>query len=103
MEESSRNVHITTFRLSSGSVAELVDLIIRPGNLADILRAADGFCSYDIVDIGDGRITSMSVWTSPAAAEAVRTPVAHWMRDNLVDRAEMTDMAIGPLALHVEP
>jgi hypothetical protein len=97
-----KNVHIVAFRVTSGTVRELVELIEEPGSLADILRSADGFCAYDIVDAGDGMTTSISTWMSSSDAEAARPVVAQWMRDHIADGVQMIAMTVGDLVIHLE-
>ena len=93
------NLHVTSFRIVSGTLEELLELLKEPGGFLDILRAANGFRQYSLADGGHGEVTTISVWDSAQDAEAVSGVVGEWMRENLGGRVEMTYMAIGDVAL----
>ncbi len=93
------NLHVTTFRVASGTLTELLDLMRQPGGFVDILRAAPGFRQYGLADLGTGEVTSISIWDSAADADAVSPTILAWAQSQLAGRLEMTYMAIGDLAL----
>ena len=96
------NLHVNSFRITKGTFDELLATLQAPGGLVDILRAAEGFIRYGIVDLGSGELTTISVWTSGDAAAAASPLVVDWMRTHLADRIEGTYMAVGDFALLVE-
>lgn len=93
------SVHIATFGLKSGSLGDLVTLVEGPGGLVEVLRAAEGFGWYGLVDLGDGTVGSVSVWESEAAAEAVSGVVRDWMEVNVAERLEWRSLDVGALVL----
>ena len=93
------NLHVTSFRIVSGILEELLELLKQPGGFLDILRAANGFRQYSLADVGRGEVTTISVWDSAQDAEAVSGVVGAWMQENLSGKVEMTYMAIGDVAL----
>lgn len=93
------NLHVTSFKIASGTLEELLELLKHPGGFLDTLRAANGFRQYSLADVGGGEVTTISVWDSAQDAEAASGVVGAWMQKNLSGRVEMTYMAIGDVAL----
>jgi len=93
------NIHVTSFRIVSGTLDGLLKLLKEPGGFLDMLRAAKGFRQYSLADVGRGEVTTISVWNSAQDAEAVSGAVGAWMQENLSGRVEMTYMAVGDVAL----
>jgi hypothetical protein len=53
-----------------------------------ILCGTPGFISYDIVDGGDGKLASISVFEERAGAEQSTRRAAEWVADNLAELVE---------------
>ena len=50
-----------------------------------IVSGIDGFVEYYVVDVGDGHITSISIFESKAGAEESDAKAAEWAPDALTD------------------
>lgn len=66
----------------------------KPGKAADVagaieseylplVKGVDGFVSYTLVDLGDDEVTSMGVFTSPAAAASANELAKDWAAETL--------------------
>lgn len=67
------------------------------------LKRTPGFIAYYAVDEGDGVLTTISVFSTPAMAEESNATAAAWMRHRHPDRSlEPSEFASGRLAV-VEP
>ena len=67
------------------------------------LRRMPGFVAYYAVDGGDGTLTTISVFSTPAMAEESNAAAAAWLRDRDPSAPlEPSEVASGQLAV-VEP
>ena len=60
-------------------------------------RAAPGFLSYSLADVGDGTILSISVWASRLAAEAAVPTARLWVADHLADKVTLRNNLVGDI------
>jgi heme-degrading monooxygenase HmoA len=63
-----------------------------------LLQAQPGFRAYSLATDG-GEILSLSVWDSRAEAEAGSAAVADWVRDNMSEQIELTDLRFAEILL----
>jgi hypothetical protein len=59
-----------------------------------ILRGTPGFIAYYIVDGGDGKLASISVFEERAGAEESTRRAAEWVADNLAELVEHAPVVI---------
>lgn len=75
---------IRTYKVSdSGEVSRRAE-----DGFVPLVREAEGFVAYGIVDGGDGTIASISVFEDQAGAQASTEKAADWVRENLAELVE---------------
>jgi hypothetical protein len=72
---------IREYRMSAGSVDDLMHKV--DVGLADAFTEKDGFLSYEVLDVGDGRIVSITTFVDRASAQAASALAADFVRDEL--------------------
>ncbi len=62
-----------------------VDMLLRrvTEEFVPTIRDAPGFLAYYVLDVGDGRVASVSVFESQAGAEESNRMAADWVRQEL--------------------
>ena len=55
--------------------------------------------NYGLVDIGDHKVVSLSIWETREAAEKSALVAASWIKENISDRVRLLTSNVGPLAL----
>jgi len=83
---------IRRYRLMSGSLDALLHEV--DVDFAEMIQEAEGFIAYEVIDCGDGMMTTISTFTDRAAAEATTDVAAAWIRDNLAARFDMERLAV---------
>ena len=69
-----------------------------------LVRDADGFVAYALVDPGDGTIASITVFDDRSGAEASTERAADWVRENLAELVEGSpDVYTGEVVLAHQP
>jgi quinol monooxygenase YgiN len=77
---------IRSYRVKSGKSDELIEKV--QSGFVPLIRKADGFIGYYVVDAGDGRIASISVFQDKAGAEQSTRSAADWVASNIADLVE---------------
>lgn len=72
-----------TYRVRSGSIQDLMHRIDR--DFAESLSQEPGFMMYQALDMGNGRICTLSVFRSREQADASNELAAEWVADELTD------------------
>jgi quinol monooxygenase YgiN len=89
---------IRRYRLNSGSMDALLHEI--DVGFAEMIQEQDGFIAYEVMDCGDGHLTTISTFADREAAEASTDAAAAWIRENLADYdMERLDVSTGELAV----
>ncbi|HET7685605.1 MAG TPA: hypothetical protein VFM19_04275 [Candidatus Limnocylindria bacterium] len=92
-----RYARLSTYDITSGSFNELSGLAEK-GILPTFVKEP-GFVDFGLVDAGNHKVVSISIWeTREAAQESART-AATWVKDNIADRVRLVTTYIGDLAL----
>jgi heme-degrading monooxygenase HmoA len=86
---------MATYR-SSGDPHELARQAER--GVLPLFQEQPGFRAYSLATDGSD-ILSLSVWDSRAEAEAGNAAVADWVRDNMNEQIELTDMRFAEILL----
>lgn len=74
---------IRRYRLDTGSMDALLHEI--DVGFAEMIQQHDGFVAYEVLDCGDGMVTTISTFTDHDAAEATTEAAAGWIREHLAD------------------
>jgi hypothetical protein len=88
---------LSTYDLTKGTFDELTD-IVEKGFLPTFVKEP-GFVNYGLVDAGDHKVVSISIWQTREAAQKSASMAAIWVKDNIADRVRPLTTQIGDLAL----
>ena len=83
---------IRRYRLNAGSMDALLHEV--DVGFAEMIQEQDGFVAYEVLDCGDGMVTTISTFADRAAAEATTDMASAWIRDNLAARFDMERLAV---------
>jgi len=91
------HIRVATYRLKSGATfSEIADAA--KGGLLDSFRLEPGFLRYEVADLGDGELISISLWESRGAAEHGVALAREWVAENLAERVELQSNRVGDVA-----
>ena len=76
-------VSIRTYRVGSGSIDELMHRVDH--DLADAFAAEEGFIGYEVAQIGERAIASITTFQQAEQAEASNELAAQWVAEELAD------------------
>ena len=86
------------YRLHAGSMDALLHQV--DVGFAEMIQEKPGFVAYEVLDHGDGMVTTISTFTDRGAAEATTEAAAAWIRENLADfDMERISVETGELAV----
>jgi hypothetical protein len=89
---------IRRYRLNTGSMDDLlheVDI-----GFAEMIQEVDGFVAYEVMDCGDGMLTTITTFADRGAAEASTEQAATWIRENLSEyEMDRLDVQTGELVV----
>jgi ketosteroid isomerase-like protein len=85
----------------AGQTAETIRRV--RGGLLPILTKQPGFRSYQAVEGANEVAVSVSIYDSPAAAEAANQAAASWVKDNLAELVGPAEITVGEVALSATP
>jgi len=88
---------ISTYYITKGCFDELTS-IAEKGILPTFVREP-GFVNYGLVDAGNHKIVSISVWETREEAQKSAGMAATWVKENVADRVRLLTTQIGNLAL----
>ena len=88
---------ISTYDLTKGSFAELTG-IVEKGLLPTFVKEP-GFVNYGLVDTGDHKVVSISIWETSQQAHKSASIATTWVKANIADRVRPLTTQIGELAL----
>lgn len=92
-----RYIRLSTYDMTTGSFDELTG-IAEKGILPTFAKEP-GFVNYGLVDAGNHRIVSISIWETREAAQKSAGLAATWVKENIADRVRLVTTTIGELAL----
>ena len=92
-----RYIRLSTYDMTAGSFDELTG-IAEKGILPTFAKEP-GFVNYGLVDAGNHRIVSISIWETREAAQKSAGLAATWVKENIADRVRLVTTTIGDLAL----
>ena len=91
-----QHVRIATYDIKEGTFEEL-SRTAREGMLRTLQEQA-GFIKYGIVDLGDRKLVSLSLWETRKDADASVPVAERWVREHLANKVELKSTQIGDMA-----
>ena len=92
-----RFTRISTYDLTKGTFDELTG-IAEHGILPKFAKEP-GFVNYGLVDTGNHKVVSISIWETRDEAQKSASMAAAWVQENVSDRVRLLTTQIGDLAL----
>jgi heme-degrading monooxygenase HmoA len=92
-----RYIRLSTYDMTKGTFDELCE-IAEKGILPTFAREP-GFVNFGLVDIGDHKVTSISIWETRDSAQKSTLIAASWVKENVSDRVRLVTGYVGELAL----
>ena len=92
-----RYTRLSTYDLTKGDFNELTG-IAEKGILPTFVKEP-GFVNYGLVDAGNHKVVSISIWETREAAQKSAGMAASWIKENIADRVHLVTSYVGDLAL----
>ena len=92
-----RYIRLSTYDMTTGSFDELTG-IAEKGILPTFAKEP-GFVNFGLVDAGNHRVVSISIWETREAAQKSVGMASTWVKENIADRVRLVTTTIGDLAL----
>ena len=92
-----RYTRLSTYDLTKGDFNELTG-IAEKGILPTFVKEP-GFVNFGLVDEGNHKVVSISIWETREAAQKSASMAATWVKENVSDRVRLLTTHIGDLAL----
>ena len=92
-----RYTRLSTYDLTKGSFDELTGMVEK--GILPTFVSEPGFVNYGLVDAGNHKVISISIWETRDQALKSADMAATWVRQNIADRVRLVTTHIGDLAL----
>ena len=92
-----RYTRLATYDIVKGTFPELTDMAEK--GILPLFAKEPGFVNYGLVDTGDRKVVSISIWETREQAQKSASTASTWVRDNVADRTRLVTTQIGELAL----
>ena len=92
-----RYIRLSTYDMTTGSFDELTGIAEK--GILPTFANEPGFVNYGLVDAGNHRVVSISIWETREAAQKSAGMAATWVKENIADRVRLVTTTIGDLAL----
>ena len=92
-----RYTRISTYDMTKGTFGELTEICEK--GVLPIFAEKPGFENFGLVDIGDHKVVSLSIWETREAAQNSALVAASWVKENISDRVRLVTGYVGELAL----
>ena len=92
-----RYTRLSTYDLTKGDFTELTG-IAEKGILPTFVKEP-GFVNFGLVDAGNHKVVSISIWETREAAQKSANLAATWVMENIADRVHLVTTYIGDLTL----
>ena len=92
-----RYTRLSTYDLTKGDFNELTG-IAEKGILPTFVKEP-GFVDYGLIDAGNHKVVSISIWETREAAQRSDTMATSWVKEHVSDRVRLVNSYIGNLAL----
>jgi len=95
------HMRVATYRLNEGTTFEEIAEAAR-GGMLDTFCLEPGFRRYEVADIGDGELISISLWESRESAERGVDRAREWVGENLSGKIDLESNRVGDVAFTAE-
>jgi heme-degrading monooxygenase HmoA len=92
-----RYTRISTYDMTKGTFDELTEICEK--GVLPIFADQPGFVNFGLVDIGDHKVVSLSIWETREAAQNSALLASNWVKENISDRVRLVTGYVGELAL----
>jgi hypothetical protein len=92
-----RYTRLSTYDLTKGTFPELTGIVEK--GILPMFTKQPGFVNYGLVDTGDHKVVSISIWETRDGAQKSDSLAATWVKENVSDRVRLLTTHIGDLAL----
>jgi hypothetical protein len=92
-----RYTRLAHYDIIKGSFSELTSMAEK--GLLPLFSKEPGFVDYGLVDIGNNKLVSITIWETREEAEKSAAMAATWVRENVADRLRLVTTNVGNLAL----
>ena len=92
-----RYTRISTYEMTHGTFDELTGIVEK--GILPTFANLPGFVNYGLVDIGDRKVVSLSIWETREAADKSALVAASWVKENISTRVRLLTDHVGSLAL----
>jgi hypothetical protein len=92
-----RYTRLATYDITTGTFDELTGIVEK--GILPLFAREPGFVNYGLVDVGNHKVVSISIWDTREAAQKSAGMAATWVKENLADRVRLVTTQIGDLAL----
>jgi len=92
-----RYTRLATYDMVKGTFPELVGLAEK--GILPIFSKEHGFIDYGLVDAGQNKVISISIWETREQAQKAGTVAQTWVQANISDRIHLVTNTVGDLAL----
>ena len=88
---------LSTYDLTKGTFEELTSIVEK--GILPAFAKEPGFVNYGLVDAGDRKVVSISIWQTSEQAHKSATMATTWVTANVADRVRPLSTQFGDLAL----
>jgi len=92
-----RYTRISTYEMTNGTFDELTGVVGK--GILPTFANLPGFENFGLVDIGDHKVASISIWETREAADKSALVAASWVKENISTRVRLLTEYVGSLAL----
>ena len=92
-----RHARLATYDLVKGTFPELVGLAEK--GILPVFAKEDGFVDYGLIDTGNGKFTSISIWQTLEQAQKAGTVAQTWVQANMADRIRLMTNTVGEVGM----
>ena len=92
-----RYTRLATYDMVKGTFPELVGLADK--DILPIFAREPGFVDYGLIDAGQNKVVSISIWETREQAQKATTVAQTWVQANMADRIRLVTNVVGDLAL----
>jgi hypothetical protein len=92
-----RYTRLATYDIVKGTFPELTGIAEK--GILPLFANEPGFVNYGLVDAGNHKVVSISIWETREESQKSAGMEATWVKDNIADRVRLLTTQIGDLAL----
>ena len=92
-----RYTRLATYDIVKGTFPELTGIAEK--GILPLFAKEPGFVNYGLVDAGNHKVVSISIWETREEAQKSASMSATWVKENVADRVRLVTTYVGDLAL----